>query len=182
MDLLEFPDGREWQSWLMTQHEQSSEAWLRIAKRHAALELINIVDAGDVGLCFGWIDGQRKSYDELSFAQRYSPRRARSPWSQVNVDRVEALLMAGRMEPAGVVEMEQAKADGRWSAAYAPQRSAHPPAELLEALALRPHALSAFEELPRSEKYLLMLPLLKAYTPKGKEAALARIMSRLVQS
>lgn len=179
MDVLEFRDGRAWHSWLQTQHAQHSEAWLRIAKRHAALELISIVDAGDVGLCFGWIDGQRKSYDELSFVQRYSPRRAGSPWSQVNVARVESLLAAGRMHPAGLAEMEQATADGRWSGAYAPQRTAQPPAQLLANLALNPTALSAFEELPRSERYLLMLPLLKAYTPKTKERALARIMSTL---
>lgn len=179
MDVLEFRDASEWRSWLEIQHAQHSEAWLRIAKRHAALELITIDDAGDVGLCFGWIDGQRKAYDELSFVQRYSPRRAKSPWSQINVDRVESLLEAGRMHPAGLAEVELAKADGRWSGAYAPQRTAEPPAQLLASLALNPAALSTFETLPRSERFLLMLPLLKAYTPQSKERALARIMEAL---
>lgn len=179
MDVLEFSSVGEWAAWLEAKYDQSSEAWLRIGKRNSALALITIVDAGDVGLCFGWIDGQRKAFDEDSFLQRYSRRRAGSSWSRVNVERAESLMAAGRMHPAGLQEIALAKADGRWNNAYEPQRTAQVPDELSAALKVSPLAFSVFETLGRSEQYLLMLPLLKAYTPKGKAAALARIIDRL---
>jgi uncharacterized protein YdeI (YjbR/CyaY-like superfamily) len=179
VNVLEFSSVVEWAAWLEAHRGQTGEAWLRIGKRNTALALITIVDAGDVGLCFGWIDGQRKAFDEDSFLQRYSRRRAGSSWSRVNVDRAESLTAAGRMHPAGLQEIALAKADGRWDNAYEPQRTAQVPDELSVALAANPLAFSVFEALGRSEQYLLMLPLLKAYTPKGKAAALGRILVRL---
>src|SRR5699024_8288756 len=118
-----------WESWLEAQHEQQTEAWLRIAKRHSAIATITIADALDVALCFGWIDGQRRSYDDATFLQRYSPRRPKSSWSKINVAKVEMLMAAERMRPAGLAEVVAAKADGRWQAAYESQRlAAVPPA------------------------------------------------------
>ena len=123
-DVLEFPDAADWESWRAAWHEERTEAWLRIGKRHSGMAWLTITDALDVALCYGWIDGQRKSLDEVSFLQRYSRRRPKGSWSRVNVEKVEALLAADRMRPAGLAEVAAAKADGRWDAAYEPQRTA----------------------------------------------------------
>ena len=179
MEILEFTDAAGWAAWLTDHHDQQAEAWVRIGKSHAQMRLPAIAETGELALCFGWIDGQRKSYDAVSFIQRYSRRRPKSSWSKVNVERAEALIAAGSMRPAGWAEIEEAKADGRWDAAYEPQRTASAPEELTVALANNAPARASFEALGRSEQYLLMLPLLKAYTSKMREAALLRIMTRL---
>ena len=145
MTLLEFPDAAAWESWLAAHHADASEAWLRIAKRGSGIATIAIADALDVALCWGWIDGQRKGLDEVSFQQRYCPRRPRSSWSQINVAKVEALTAAGRMRPPGLAEVAAAQADGRWAAAYASQRTAEVPPDLAAALAANPRAAAAFD-------------------------------------
>ena len=104
-ELLRFADGEEWEHWLTANHDTEAEAWLVIGKKNSGAGLISIEDALDGALCFGWIDGQRRGHDEKTFLQRYSRRRARSSWSQVNVGKVEALIQAGRMQPAGFAEM-----------------------------------------------------------------------------
>ncbi|UYM06841.1 YdeI/OmpD-associated family protein [Solicola gregarius] len=179
MDILEFPDAAVWEAWLDVNHAEQTEAWLRIRKRHADLALVTISEAAEGAFCFGWIDGQRRAYDDGSFLQRYSPRRKRSPWSQVNVEKVESLIAAGRMRPSGLAEVEAAKADGRWDAAYEPQRTADVPADLAEALAGSARARGAFESMGRSERYAVILPLLKARTPELRQKALAREIARL---
>ncbi|PWR08681.1 OmdA domain containing protein [Micromonospora acroterricola] len=179
MDVLDFPDAAAWESWLAGQHEVSGEAWLRIARRHSGLASITIVDALDVALCYGWIDGQRRSHDDVSFLQRYSRRRPRSSWSQVNVAKVEALAAAGRMRPAGLAEVAAAKADGRWDAAYESQRAAAVPPDLTAALAGDPRATVAFERLGRSARYAVILPLLKARTPETRARMVAQAVARL---
>ncbi|MGW3603699.1 YdeI/OmpD-associated family protein [Micromonospora sp. NPDC005161] len=179
MDVLDFADAMAWESWLAAQHDVRGEAWLRIAKRHSGLPSITIVDALDVALCHGWIDGQRRGLDDVSFLQRYSRRRPRSSWSQVNVAKVEALTAAGRMRPAGLAEVAAAKADGRWEAAYEPQRTAAVPPDLTAALAGEPRATAAFERLGRSARYAVILPLLKARTPETRAKVLAQAIARL---
>jgi uncharacterized protein YdeI (YjbR/CyaY-like superfamily) len=177
--MLDFPDADAWESWLAARHGVESEAWLRIAKRHAGIATITIADALDVALCYGWIDGQRRAHDDVSFLQRYSPRRPNSSWSKVNVAKVEALLAAGRMRPAGLAEVEAAKMDGRWAAAYESQRTATVPPDLAAALAGNPEANAAFERLGRSDRYAVILPLLKARTPQARAKVLAQAVTRL---
>lgn len=180
MDILEFRDGAAWEHWLEDHHAERPEAWLRVAKRHADLDLIAIGDAADGAFCFGWIDGQRRAYDEQSFLQRYSPRRKASPWSKVNVDKVDALIAAGRLRTAGLAEVEAARADGRWTGAYEPQSTAEVPSDLAAALADDPVAHAAFDRLGKSERYAVMLPVLKATTPDARAKALAREIKLLV--
>lgn len=177
--MLDFPDVAAWEAWLEVHHADAPEAWLRIAKRHSGLPTVSIVDALDAALCFGWIDGQRKANDEVSFLQRYCPRRPRSAWSQVNVEKVAALTAAGRMRPAGLAQVAAARADGRWAAAYERQSTAEVPPDLAAALAAEPAAAAAFGRLGRSERYQLILPLLKIRTPKGRAALVARTVARL---
>lgn len=131
-------------------------------------------------MCYGWIDGQRKAHDEASFLQRYSRRRSRSSWSKINVAKVEALMVAGRMRPTGLVEVETALADGRWETAYESQRSADVPPDLAAALASNARANAAFERLGRSDRYsVILMPLLKARTPETRASILARAVARL---
>jgi uncharacterized protein YdeI (YjbR/CyaY-like superfamily) len=181
-DLLEFPDAARWASWLAAQHGTRTEVWLRIAKRRSGISSVTSAEALDVALCYGWIDGQRKSYDEVSFLQRYSPRRPGSPWSKINVARVEELIAAERMQPAGLAEVAAAKADGRWEAAYESQRTATIPPDLVAALATNATASAAFERLGKSERYAVILPLLKARTPEARAKLLAREVARLESS
>jgi uncharacterized protein YdeI (YjbR/CyaY-like superfamily) len=178
-DPLQFEDGDAWTVWLADHHATEREAWLRIGKKNASTGLIAIGEALDGALCFGWIDGQRRGLDDVSFLQRYCPRTKRSTWSQVNVDKAEELITAGRMAPAGQAEIEAAKADGRWDAAYVRQRDAEPPPDLLAALAERPGALAAFESLSRTDRYLAYLPLLKATSAAARQRALERVVQGL---
>jgi uncharacterized protein YdeI (YjbR/CyaY-like superfamily) len=179
VDALDFPDATGWESWLQAQHEHQAAAWLRIAKRRSGLATITITQALDVALCFGWIDGHRKAYDDMSFLQRFSGRRPKSSWSKINIARVEALTAAGRMQPAGLAEVAAAKADGRWHAAYESQRTAAVPPDLAAALAGNTRASAAFERLGRSDRYAVILPVLKAHTPDARTRALDRAIAQL---
>ncbi len=179
-DALDCPDAAAWESWLAARHEHQTEVWLRIAKRRSGAVSVTVADALDVALYYGWVDGQRKAYDEVSYLQRYSPRRPRSSWSKVNVAKVEALTAAGRMRPAGLAEVAAAKADGRWEAAYESQRNAAVPPDLAAALAGNARVNAAFENLGRSDRYAtVILPLLKARTAQTRARVLARALTRL---
>jgi len=179
VDVLDFPDAAGWESWLAAQHGVRAEAWLRIAKRHSGIASVTPAEAIEVALCYGWIDGQRRAHDDVSFLQRFSRRRPRSSWSKVNVAKVEALTAAGRMRPAGLAEVAAAQADGRWEAAYESQRNAAVPPDLAAALAGNARANAAFERLGRSDRYAVILPLLKARTPETRARILARSVERL---
>jgi uncharacterized protein YdeI (YjbR/CyaY-like superfamily) len=181
VEVLDFPHAARWEAWLAAHHGERAEAWLRIAKRHSGIASLTVEEALDVALCFGWIDGKRKANDDVSFLQRYSRRRPRSSWSKVNVAKVEALTAAGRMRPSGLAEVDAAKADGRWDAAYASQRTAEVPPDLATALAGDARANSAFERLDRSGRYAVVLPLLKARTPQARARILARAIERLAE-
>ncbi len=178
-DVVDLPDGPAWDAWLEAHHDEAGEVWLRIAKKGSGLTSISIGDALDGALCFGWIDGQRRGLDDVSFLQRYCPRRARSSWSQVNVDKVERLIAAGRMRPSGMAEVEAAKADGRWAAAYESQRTAETPADLAAALAQDDAARAAYDALGRSERYAVMLPVLKATTREARDREVVRAVKGL---
>lgn len=193
--ILSLPDSAAWESWLSANHASAAQAWLRIGKvgrareaaiRHegtpkkgAAVPLIGIADALDGALCWGWIDGQRRGFDDASFLQRYCPRRPRSAWSQVNVGKVDALIAAGRMRPPGLAQVEAARADGRWAAAYEPQRTAEPPPDLVAALAANPAARAAFDAMSRTDRYLIIMNLAKARTPDSRARMLATTIGRL---
>ena len=179
MEVVEFPDATGWESWLEQHHAARTEVWLRIAKRHSGVVSVTTTEALDIALCYGWIDGRRKALDDVSFLQRYTPRRPKSSWSQVNVAKVEALTRAGRMRPAGLAAVEAAKADGRWEAAYEAQRTATVPPDLASALAADTGAGAAFERLGRSDRYAVILPLLKARTPDARAKALTRAINDL---
>lgn len=116
-DIIAFADADQWESWL-ADHWRKTAVWVKIAKKGSGKASVTPAEALDVALCYGWIDSQRKAYDEDHYLQRYSPRRPNSPWSRVNVDKAEALIATGRMREPGLAAILAAKADGRWDAAY----------------------------------------------------------------
>jgi len=177
---MHFEDAAGWESWLADHHETQSDAWLKIAKKTSPSVSVTAEQALEVSLCYGWIDSHRRSFGEHYFLQRYSPRRNGSPWSRVNVERVDKLTAAGRMRPSGLAQVAAAKADGRWAAAYTAQRNATVPPDLADALAAEPRAASAFAALGRSGRYQVILPLLKARTTAGRAARLHKAISGLL--
>ncbi|CAN7222245.1 YdeI/OmpD-associated family protein [Pararhizobium sp. LjRoot238] len=179
LDTLTCTNPAEWESWLADNHAQSPGIWLLIAKKGSTKPLITIGEALDVALCYGWIDSQRKGYDAHTYLQRYSPRGRKSPWSRLNVERVEALTEAGRMRPAGLAQVAAAQADGRWAVAYEPQRKAGLPDDVASALGENARAKTAFERLDKSGQYALILPLLKATTPEIRAARLKKAIAKL---
>ncbi|WP_344247897.1 YdeI/OmpD-associated family protein [Actinocorallia libanotica] len=177
--MMHFADAAAWESWLAVHHGDEGGAWLKVAKKGSGAASLMVGEALEVALCHGWIDSHRRACDDRFFLQRYSRRRKGSPWSRVNVERVEALTAAGRMRPPGLAEVAAAQADGRWEAAYASQRAATVPPDLAAELAARPEAAAGFEALDRTGRYLVILPLLKARTPAGRAARLQKAVSAL---
>src|SRR5919198_5784766 len=146
------------ESWMRRNHARAREVWLRIYKKDSGVPSITIAEALDVVLCWGWIDGIRKAFDERSYLQRYSPRRAKSLWSQINREHVARLTKAGRMTPHGQQRVDAAKADGRWDAAYAPMRAAlddNFPKDLRQAIEASARARKTFQSLGRQNLYAL---------------------------
>jgi uncharacterized protein YdeI (YjbR/CyaY-like superfamily) len=178
-DVLLCTDVTRWESWLADHHDHSSGIWLLIAKKGSDKVTVPISDALDAALCHGWIDGQRKSYDTNYYLQRYSPRRPRSPWSRLNVERVAALIDAGRMRAPGMAEVAAAQADGRWAAAYAPQRNARLSPDIAAALEQNERARTAFEQLDKTNQYAILLPVLKAASPGIRVIRLRKAIARL---
>ena len=156
--------------------------WLRIYKKNSGIPSITPGHALDVVLCWGWIDGIRKSFDDESFLQRYTPRRGRSIWSQINRDHVVRLAAAGRMTPAGQKQVDAAKADGRWEAAYAPMRSASKdsiPDDLRAAIEASPGARKAFRTLGRQNLFALAFGANAMKTPAGRAKKIAMLVAML---
>src|SRR5438874_8164102 len=153
-------DTAAWRRWLGAHHAQPEGVWLILAKKGTTEPTSLTYDrALEEALCYGWIDGQAGRRDEATYKQRFTPRRRRSPWSKRNVDRAERLLAEGRMHPAGVAEMERAKADGRWEDAYGGSAEIEVPSELVAALAANPKARAMFENLSRQNRYAILYRL-----------------------
>jgi uncharacterized protein YdeI (YjbR/CyaY-like superfamily) len=178
-EVLASTDVARWESWLAEHHEQSSGIWLLIAKKGSDKVSVTIGDALDVALCYGWIDSQRRSHDTDYYLQRYSPRRPGSPWSRLNMERVEGLIDAGRMRERGMAEVVAAQADGRWAAAYEPQRDVSVPPDLLAALSQNERARTTFEQLGKTGQYAVFLPVLKATTPAERAIRVQKAIARL---
>lgn len=179
MEVLACRDGAEWEAWLAGHHALRSGVWLKIARKDSGLASVTVPEALDVALCYGWIDGQRRSLDDRFYLQKYTPRRPQSSWSKVNVAKAEALIAAGRMRAPGMAAIEAAKADGRWAAAYDPARNATVPPDLAAALGRDERARRAFASLGRSERYLVILRLMTARTDRTRAARLRRMLATL---
>ncbi|MFJ2897396.1 YdeI family protein [Streptomyces sp. NPDC087218] len=179
VEVVAFADAEAFESWLTEHGTRREGVWIKVARKKSGIPSVTDDEMVDVGLCHGWISGQRRSFDEQYYLQKYVPRRPRSLWSQVNVDKVAELTAAGRMREAGLAEVRRAQEDGRWAAAYASQRTATVPPEMVAALDADPRARKAFEALDRTARYQLILPLLQALTPNTRKARLDRILHTL---
>ena len=177
--VIAFSDAAEFEVWLEAHVDLRVGLWLKIAKKGSGVPSLTDDEAVDLGLCYGWISGQRQSYDEVYYLQKYVPRRPRSRWSQVNVAKVEGLSAARRMRPSGLAEVEAAKADGRWAAAYESQRNATVPPDLAAALATSPPAAQAFDAIGKTDQYAVILKLVTARTAKARAAQLRKAMTSL---
>ena len=178
-EVIAFRDAAEFEAWLDAHAGLRAGVWLKIAKSGSGIPSLTADEAVEVGLCYGWISGQRRSLDETYYLQKYVPRRPRSRWSQVNVAKAEELIAAGRMRPSGLAEVEAAKADGRWAAAYQPQRDATVPPDLAAALAADPPAAQAFDALTKTQRYAVILQLVTARTATARAARVRRAMAAL---
>ena len=168
--------------WLSANHDRETELWLRIFKKDSGVATVTPTQALDVALCWGWIDGIRKSFDDSSFLQRYSPRGAKSIWSQINRDHVARLTASGRMTPHGQRKVDAAKGDGRWDAAYAPIRSmteASIPSDLRTAIEASPRALKTFRTLGRMNLFALAFRTNNMRTPAGRARKIAELVTML---
>ena len=180
-----FPTEAAFEAWMRQHHASEPELWLRVYKKGSGLPTVTYAEALDVVLCWGWIDGIRKSLDAQSFLQRYTPRRARSIWSQVNRDHIARLTAAGRMTPHGQAQVDAAKADGRWDAAYAPIRSASVdamPDDLRAAIDANPKARRTFATLGRVNLFALAFRTNAMKTPEGRARKIASLVDMLARA
>ena len=170
------------EQWLRRNHARETELWVRIYKKDSGVPTITGAQALDVALCWGWIDGIRKAFDQASFLQRYTPRRPRSVWSQINREHVARLTAAGRMTPHGQRQVDAARADGRWDAAYAPMRQATTdtiPADLRRAIDASPRARKTFATLGRQNLFALAFRTNNMKTPAGRARKIAALVAML---
>ena len=179
-DPLEFfAKAADFERWLRRHHAKASCVWVKYAKKKSKIPSIDWNEAVDVALCYGWIDGQAKALDETYAIQRFTPRGRRSRWSKRNRDRVARLTKAGRMQPAGVAEVERAKADGRWDAAYDSPAQAKVPDDLAAALARAAAAKQFFDSLSSTNRYAILYRLQEAKKPETRARRLDKLVAML---
>lgn len=172
------------ETWMRANHAKAPELWIKVHKKGSGLASVTPAEALDVMLCWGWIDGVRRGFDENSFLQRYTPRRAKSIWSQINRDHVARMIRAGRMTPAGQKQVDLAKADGRWDAAYAPIRKTSAdnlPPDLMRAIQANPRAQATFAQLNRQNLFSLVFRTNNMKTPEGRARKIETLVAMLAR-
>jgi uncharacterized protein YdeI (YjbR/CyaY-like superfamily) len=173
LPVLSFATTRAWSEWLATHHASSPGVWLKIAKKGTRSKSVTYAEALEIALAWGWIDGQKDRLDETRWLQRFTPRRAKSPWSKLNRAKAEVLIAAGAMEAPGLLEVDRAKRDGRWERAYDGAASARMPEDLAAAFAQNSAAFAFFETLDGANRYAI---LYRVQTAKKPETRAQRIM------
>ena len=179
-----FPDAPSFHAWLGAHHASEPEVWIKIHKKGSGLRSVTAPEALEVMLCWGWIDGLRRGFDDKSFLQRYTPRRAKSIWSQVNREHVARLRKAGRMTPHGQAQVDAAKRDGRWARAYAPIRKSSAdslPPDLLKAIRANAKARQTFKGLSRMNLFALAFRTNHMKTPAGRARKIATLVAMLAR-
>jgi uncharacterized protein YdeI (YjbR/CyaY-like superfamily) len=168
LPIIPFASPAEWENWLEENRSSSAGLWLKIAKKGSGLPTVAFGEAIDVALCYGWIDGQRRGHDDVWYLQRFTPRRPRSRWSEINQERVRLLTEQGRMRPAGMAEVERAKKDGRWDEAYASPSKMEVPEDLQRALDNDQSAADAFAALKSADRYSILYRLHHTRRPETR--------------
>jgi uncharacterized protein YdeI (YjbR/CyaY-like superfamily) len=179
--ILRFRSSSEFRKWLAANHRQSDGIWLRIFKKDSGEPTVTYAEALDEALCFGWIDGLKQSHDERSWRQRFTPRRPKSGWSKINTGHAKRLIRAGRMRAAGQAQINAAKKDGRWTAAYDSQSKASFPEDFLVALRRNKKAFAFFESLSKANRYAVAYRLQTAKKPETKQRRMEMILAMLTR-
>jgi uncharacterized protein YdeI (YjbR/CyaY-like superfamily) len=174
-----FATQRAFETWLARNHDRSDGIWLTIARKASAVRSVTYAEAVEVALCYGWIDGQGKRFDDDRYVQKFTPRRARSRWSKINRDRAMGLVECGRMQPAGLREIERAKADGRWEAAYDSPKTMVVPDDLRDALRRDKKADAAFAALDGRNRYAILFQVHDAKRPETRARRIAKFVTML---
>jgi uncharacterized protein YdeI (YjbR/CyaY-like superfamily) len=174
-----FASRSAWARWLAANHERSAGVWIEFAKKGSGLTSVSYAEALEEALCYGWIDSQVQAVDGKRYRQRFGPRRRRSKWSQINCAAVERLLQEGRVAPAGLREVEAARKDGRWAAAYPSPKNISVPPDLQAALARSARARGAFETLDSQNRYAILYRLLDAKRPETRQRRLDQFVRML---
>lgn len=181
MQTLHFNTAADFRDWLEKNHAESEGIWVRIFNKDSHRQSLTYAEALDQALCYGWIDGQKKPFDERSWLQRFTQRRPKSRWSKRNTQHVERLIQAGAMTPAGREAVEAAKADGRWEIAYASSRSASPPEDFLKQLSKNEKAEAFFKTLNKANVYAIVYRLETAKKPETRERRMKTILAMMEQ-
>jgi uncharacterized protein YdeI (YjbR/CyaY-like superfamily) len=179
LPIVLFASPAELEAWLEENHAAAEGVWLKIAKKGSGVESVTYAEALELALCFGWIDSQKRGFDEKHFLQRFTPRRPRGKWSKINREKAEGLIAAGAMRATGLAEVEAAKADGRWEAAYAGQRTAEVPADLQAELDGNEAAREFFATLDSANRYAIVYRLEDAKKPETRERRLRKFVGML---
>jgi uncharacterized protein YdeI (YjbR/CyaY-like superfamily) len=179
LPILLFAAPADFEAWLEEHHAEPDGFWLKIAKKGAAKPSVTYAEALELALCFGWIDSQKRGHDEQHFLQRFTPRRPRGRWSRINREKAEGLIAAGAMRPSGLAEVEAAKADGRWEAAYEGQRTAKVPEDLQRELDARPAAREFFAGLDSANRYAIVYRLNDAKKAETRQRRLGKFVAML---
>ena len=177
--ILQLASPEEWEAWLEAEHAGSDGVWLKFAKKGSGVTTVVYAEALDVALCYGWIDSQVMTLDERFYLQKFTPRRTRSKWSKINREKIEALTKAGRMKPAGLEQVELARADGRWDAAYSSPANMTEPADLKKALKANAKAAEFYATLNKSNRYAIIYQLEDAKKPETRTRRLEKFVGML---
>jgi uncharacterized protein YdeI (YjbR/CyaY-like superfamily) len=176
-----FASAEEWEAWLREHHDSTRGVWIKFARKGSGIPTVTYMEALHAALCFGWIDGQARGGDDSFYLQRFTPRRARSIWSKRNRDFVTALIESGRMQPAGLREVERAKADGRWDAAYDAPSTAAVPDDLQAALDANPAAAELFAGLKSRNRYAILHRVQAAKKPETRARRIEQFVAMLAR-
>ena len=179
--VLSFASAQKWEAWLAKNHARPEGIWLRFFKKGSGKKTVTYAEALDGALCYGWIDSQLKKYDEISYLQKFTPRRSKSVWSKINIGHVERLIQAGKMKPVGLQKIEEAKKDGRWEKAYDSQGKMEMPADFLKRLAKNKKAKAFFETLNKANTYAIGWRLQTAKRPETREKRMKEILAMLAK-
>jgi uncharacterized protein YdeI (YjbR/CyaY-like superfamily) len=174
-----FKDSKAWESWLAKNHKAVDGIWMRLAKKASGIKSITYPEALEVALCYGWIDGLKRPESPTTWLQRFTPRRRRSIWSEINRNKALGLIAGGRMMPAGLEEIERAKRDGRWEAAYASPKSATMPPDFQKELSRHPKAKAFFKTISRTNSYAIMWRIQTAKKPETRARRIATYIEML---
>jgi uncharacterized protein YdeI (YjbR/CyaY-like superfamily) len=179
LPIISFGSQHEWEEWLAENHAASGGLWLKIAKKDSGIQTVSHAEALDVALCYGWIDAQRDKFDADFFLQRFTPRTSRSRWSKINCGKAMKLIEHGKMKEAGLREVERARADGRWDAAYEGQSTATVPDDLQRELELHDRAREFFSTLDSRNRYAILYRLQDTRNPETRARRLKKFVEML---